>query len=235
MKERPILFSGPMVRAILEERKTQTRRTMKPQPPTGEWDVGALTAETIYPTKVDRHGEDQPGPECFGATCESGEWCLPCPYGAPGDLLWVRETWAALDRCIRQRDSAAVNYRASDTIGPHLKWRPSIFMPRWASRLTLRITDIRVERLQEITGDDAFAEGIQIPCSGPGMPLLRITGRVSPDRFSSEDPRIWKVKDWARFEYAELWEQINGKGSWDANPWVWVITFERFQQEVKAA
>lgn len=87
---------------------------------------------------------------------------------------------------------------------------------------------MRVERLQQITGDDALAEGIQIPCSEPGRPLLRLTGRVRPSEFTSKHPDDWALDDFARFEYAELWDSINAKrAAWASNPWVWVVEFKR--------
>jgi len=149
---------------------------------------------------------------------ESGGACARClamcdsRYRVGGTQLWVKETWSATDRAIRKRDQASVNYRATDTIGPYLKWRPSIFMPRWASRLTLRVTNVRVERLNDCSPEDAAAEG----WPGPDADFA----------ISKTYPTAW---------YAELWESINGKGSWDANPWVWVIEFERVRQQERAA
>lgn len=228
-----------MVRAILDGRKSQTRRGLKPQPPDGDWDVGVLTAEMIFPTVVDRHGEEQPGPECFGATCESGEWCLPCPYGQSGDLLWVRETWYPAFR--REFGSSGCVYRADDD-GIHLNpgwspngrgggWKPSIFMPRWASRLTLRITGVRVERLQEISEEDASAEGVE---------SFEITeAEVAAATSDSIDDQFARALGPGRLSqkgaYEMLWNEINGKGTWDLNPWVWVIEFERIQQQESAA
>lgn len=185
-KERPILFSGTMVRAIREGRKTQTRRAVKPQP------------------AFEFHGVP------FQKAHELGEQPLPirCFYGKPGDRLWVKEThWRQkwLGQCSR------VRYRADDMmrIGPNQfspamakepKWMPSIFMPRWASRITLEIVSVRVERLNAIDADDAESEGCGCGVNDEtGGPVAR---------------------------YKTLWESINGPGSWDMNPWVWVLEFK---------
>jgi hypothetical protein len=179
VRNRPILFSAPMVRAILADRKTQTRR--------------------IY--------------EGFFLTPDKPCWHLDdagrggCPYGMPGDQMWVRETWAhPVPGCEFQ---GGVSYRA-DHIDPRgdgpahpMKWRPSIHMPRWASRITLEITGVRVERLNAISHDDAIAEGVSGGC-GPGY-------------------------SFACYEFKQLWLSIHGHGSWDANPWVWVVEFRRVE------
>jgi hypothetical protein len=247
MSDRPILFSGEMVRAILEGRKTQTRRIMKVQPTPNQW----VTVEHYHPIVIDRHGDMQPGEEIFGAHWNDGECGLRCPYGAPSDLLWVRETWCltrdTLDwetggdaasyewnedmygdplQCLNGDGlgaSAALHYPADGEdntpsemwpcIGlngkvlrkKEIRWRPSIHMPRWASRITLRITDIRVERLQDITEDDARAEGVGY--KNPGY----LPGTKG---------------NWIG-SFAYLWNKINGPGAWEANPWVWVVSFER--------
>jgi hypothetical protein len=197
MKERPILFSAPMVRAILEGRKTQTRRVVK---------------QRIIPV-VD---------ECFRV---NGKWCNKtfdydlgalCPYGQPGDRLWVRETaiisppnWNDGSDCNVKDDqgrSRIVQWIASypNTEGAgfyRLKKVPSIFMPRWASRITLEIIGIRVERLQDISNEDIRAEGAAV--------LGCVTHRLN---------------------YQTLWESINGPDSWAINPWVWVIEFRKVEQ-----
>jgi hypothetical protein len=188
MTERPILFQGEMVRAILCGRKTQTRRAIKPVP---TFNGGGAIFD----------GGD--GQEDF----VEPYWVFPetCKYGQPGALLWVRETWAPLP------GSVVLNvafYRADTKAAPDdVRWRPSIHMPRWASRITLRITDIRVERLQDISEDDARAEGCPYPAEWAG-------------RFVDRDET---AKTW----FKSLWNQINGPGAWDANPWVWVVCFER--------
>ena len=186
MRERPILFSAPMVRAILDGRKTVTRRIVKARDL--EWmDVHQGLRE---PDNAER-----------------------CPYGQPGgDRLYVRETWAAPHaydhlppRLIPQ--DARIHYAATEDRGG-LLWRPSIHMPRWASRITLEVTGVRVETLQDIDLADALAEGI----SDTGALILDSAGNEQGGPIA---------------EYAVLWEQINGTGSWAANPWVWCISFSR--------
>lgn len=199
MKEWPILFSAPMVRAILDGSKTQTRRVAK-----------RTAAGHVKETGGHRrwHIAD------FDAY-------LACPYGQPGDRLWVRETWAAPHsedgrppRAI-QCDQMRIHYLASEGRGG-LVWRPSIHMPRWASRITLEITGVRVERLQEISEADAIAEGIER--SYDQWRDYRTDQAVNyPGAATPID------------SYRTLWEEINGPDSWDANPWVWVVDFKRLE------
>jgi hypothetical protein len=205
MREHPIIFSAPMVRAILEGRKTQTRRVVKPQPNSGP--NGSM---------VDLMGGE------WGLLDGdlSGNW--RCPYGQPGDRLWCRETWAETDRtdgvpvvtyaaggCIAvgrkhgcADDYLIHDYALTETPEPD-RWRPSIHMPRWASRITLEITDVRVQRVQDISATDAWAEGI--PHSPDVNPM---------------------------HEFEELWDSINeSRGfGWNANPYVWALTFRRVEQ-----
>lgn len=179
MKERPILFSGAMVRALLDGTKTQTRRMVKPQP--------RILAGELLCWKDDALTDDQ--------------MAELCPYGQPGDRLWVREAWMDL----RGVDGAVgpCMYRATFGNAPDGgKWRPSIHMPRWASRITLEVTGMRVERLQDISEADARAEGVSRA----------------------------QCPDWhATTDFRAIWESINGPGSWDANPWVWVVEFKRLE------
>ncbi|WP_425318520.1 hypothetical protein [Pseudomonas nitroreducens] len=201
MKERPILFSGPMVRAILEGRKTVTRRVMKHQP----HEDASVTVENYNVAVVDRHGEQQPGPEVFGAWWSDGERGCVCPYGQPGDRLWVRETYADA--------GCRLTYKADVDDGAHCvvkKWTPSIHMPRRASRILLEITDVRVERLQDISEEQAIAEGIHF------------------------DKRRWFPTDeggpafvWPQDAFQHLFQSVTGGDESDANPWVWVVEFER--------
>jgi hypothetical protein len=185
--ERPILMSAPMVRAILDGRKTQTRRIVKPQLIAQKGSLVTKAAE-IW--------------QLFG-------WA--CPYGSHGDRIWVKETWRVASVCdnvpiehIRgEKAYAGIRYIADNPTDLSGKTRPSIFMPRWASRITLEITEVRVQRLQDICKNDVIAEGT------PGFELEK----------TSEDE--------ARACYRELWKSINGKGSWEKNPWVWVLTFKR--------
>jgi hypothetical protein len=198
VKERPILFSAPMVRALLEGRKTQTRRVVKfrvtgPNPP----------------QTLDFYDGDK-----WKGTCHedgrSGNALKLCPYGVPGDRLWVRETWSMAKSCNVHEPFYRADGEASGrqtTLSYHereARWRPSIFMPRWASRITLEVTDVRVERLQEISEADALAEGAK--------------------QHQDKDPD-YGYAGW----YRALWESINGPDSWAANPWVWVIEIKRVQ------
>ena len=208
--EHPILFSGPMVRAILDGRKTQTRRVVKPRPPRD------------FPIAI----YDTNGFCCWSedGTEDGGTWPtddpLRCPYGQPGDRLWVRETWASCSdidgKTEPERARHYTMYRADEKGDPRDpmnyhdfgKWRPSIHMPRWASRITIEIVSVRVERVQEISDEDAIAEGITVI----GRPELN---SLSVGKFIQG--------------YKCLWNDINAKRGygWDKNPWVWVIKFKR--------
>jgi len=194
LNEHPILFSGPMVRAILDGRKTMTRRVVKDTCPFVT--VAYFDEETerwYWTTGAER--ERLPTDLCLGK----------CPYGQPGDQLWVRETWLSYRHLHKNgRDEALLIYRADGEDLPKqargTKWRPSIFMPRWASRITLEITAVRVERVQDIGDEDAEAEG------------LSWCNAASP-----------------RDKFQCLWNSLNAKRGygWEANPWVWVIAFKR--------
>lgn len=223
MKEQGVLFKAPMVRAILSDRKTKTRRIVKPQPEV--LDGGSITRHPSGPSLflVQRYAQQDRAFSNFGR-CEN----ITCPYGKPGDRLWVRETWrtlAAFDG-IKPADlvvGTQIKYDANNAISKPTvypwsdKARPSIFMPRWASRITLEITDVRVERLQEITEEDAKAEGV---------------------RGFNEDG-CWVYEDYihgsgtwfmaAKDSFFSLWESINGYDSLADNPFVWVISFERVE------
>ncbi|MDN7494886.1 hypothetical protein QZM89_06790 [Burkholderia gladioli] len=229
MRERPILFSAPMVRAILDGRKSQTRRVMKHQPPD---DVAPITVARYHPTIIDRHGEEVPGGEVFGAYSEDGVWGCKCPYGEPGDRLWVRETWSAdfaqhypCERVwyaadddrrhdIEVRDGVRGIFSPESNLHVPFRWRPSIHMPRVLSRITLEITGVRAERLQSISEDDAIAEGVDGPMCAAAV------GRA---------PSRHKLLPAAVHGYAHLWDSLNsGRGQgWDTNPWVWVVEFKR--------
>ena len=224
MREKPILFSGEMVRAILDGRKTQTRRVVKPQP-SPEWQK---IVPGLYTPTVVRGGVESPGAEVYGfASAEEG-W--ESPYGKPGDRLWVREKWSAslngypvCNLKPSEYDQASRIWYAAENNRPawaETRWQPSIFMPRWASRIMLEVTAVRVERLQDISERDAVEEGIyqnvggHRPCGGPGL-----TG--------------WNVCE----EFRELWESINadrdgGQFRWAANPWVWVVEFQEAGNEI---
>lgn len=215
IKERPILFSTDMVRAILEGRKTQTRRVVKPQPPSVEAVKELCGSE--YHWFTDRHLPDWrvAGPvwavrQIMGMADTFGGPVIKCPYGVPGDRMWVRETWDCETHKL-QWIKDTIRYRATDESGRKTIWRPSIHMPRWASRLTLEVTEVRVERLQDISEDDAEAEGVPDD-------LLPID--------VSEMPYPSTLTHGA---FAALWNQVSGKHPWSSNPWVWVITFTKVE------
>ncbi len=196
MTERPIIFSAPMVRAILDGRKTQTRRAIKPVPTFNGGgachDADALQQDFVEPY-----------------------WVFPetCKYGKPGDLLWVREAWTQYPIELNPEPCDAWYKATSNGPPPPFKWRPSIHMPRWASRITLEVKGVRVERLQDITQKDAIAEGLTKEIAPNG----HVTWHV-PDLLGAQTPcRAFRL----------LWENINGPGAWESNPWVWVIEFER--------
>lgn len=234
-RERPILFSGPMVRAILEGRKTQTRRVVKPQPHDNFYpiDVGEY-----HPERVGRDGEFCPALKTFGAYDDQSDY--PAPFH-PGDLLWVRESfyrfghwepvpgvrtkgnrqkWRFVADSDETRFDAPVEYRKGrhhkDPSTPAWHKRLGRFMPRALSRITLEATGVRVERLQDISEADAKAEGIE-RCGGNMLRWQRF-----PD-FADDDSYCTSARD----SFRTLWESINGADSWDANPWVWVIEFKR--------
>lgn len=226
MTDRPILFSGPMVRALIEGRKTQTRRVLKPQP---------VALETRPLGFV-----GNPAKFAFTLCHEGGAnetLYVPVAYTI-GDRLYVREAWGVGTRpCPIEGWRDGVEYRAEEAYldneddeltlhavttpeGVHLEdyasdgWRPSIHMPRWASRLTLTVTDVRVQRVQDISNADALAEGIEWPiadCAEAGEP--------------SGSPIL---------VFEELWDSLNAKRGfgWDANPWVVAITFEVVQGNI---
>lgn len=205
MKERPILFSGPMVRAILEGRKTQTRRIVKPQPP-DDW--SPIAVERYHPAVEDKDGMLDAGPEIFGAYSEDRGY--KCPYGGPGDRLWVRESFsiesfgAGVAQIRYKADNARGNKAGvSDRKLPNRCGSvPSIHMPRHCSRITLELTDVRVELLQKISESDACSEGVML---------------------STPDEQTFYG------QFRVLWESINGKGSWSMNPFVWVLEFRRLE------
>lgn len=229
-RERPILFSGPMVRAILDGRKTQTRRVMKPQPEGHHWEglAGYLPVVKVLPTS---RGLAARFSHWLGTREDGVQW-VPCPYGQPGDRLWVRETFycdvpddhaARLENLYYPADSHKPLARACCDLIPECQcfdagkptWRPSIHMPRWASRLTLEVTGLRVERLHDISEVDAQAEGIGPSGLGTWLP----PGVHHPGEASGSACRAFE----------RLWADINGAESWDANPWAWVVEFRRVE------
>lgn len=239
MKERPILFSGPMVRALLDGTKTQTRRIAKVRnalPP--EWATFASEGHSLTTTGDTRctglfywSEEQTPGeplktlrrwPILPAKHPMAGDpYWTACPYGKRGDRLWVRETWqgpmweeGTWDPDTDYHSPKYCEYRADGGPTPeyvdfednlHQGWKPSIHMPRWASRITLEITGVRVERLNDISEADAAAEGVPVD-DGIGTQFCRADNRQG---------------------FRHLWESINGAESWNADPWVWVVEFKK--------
>ena len=210
-KERPIIFSDAMVRAILDGRKTQTRRVVKLADDifdSAEPMIDLLSRRRFWRFSASHDGATK---------CED----VFCPFGQSGNHLWVREGWAhnpflAESECTGPADCF---YRATCSEERHAatRWRPSMFMPRWASRITLELTDVRVERLRDISAKDALAEGVDEVCHcGEGLETHRLGNNEHnfiPMRSAVE-------------EFAELWDSIHGDGSWNANPWVWALSFQ---------
>lgn len=228
MKERPILFTGQMVRAILDGRKTETRRIVKPEP--------------AYPNAFDclRREQSDVNQRVYifqpNAQMASDYWKMPF---VKGDLLWVKEThfveitgdftydveglklsqWAP--ELIKE---AIIHYRATTELKNPDDWRwcASIHMPRWASRITLQVVSVHAERLQDITDEGAIAEGMDPE------------GSCRQDQYTDGSYARSYTELSPRDLYAELWDRINGEGSWALNPWVWVIKFERIDLPTKA-
>jgi hypothetical protein len=238
MKERPILFKGPMVRAILDGRKTQTRRIVKAK------DSDPKRCITLSTLMANVNEWRLQNGRWFGIDGYDTLVFADCPYGQVGDRLWVRETWASSQpNIVAYRANGEAGALIGDGGGGRLwvhhgyileapgypfglenlrtiglgkfggKWKPSIHMPRWASRITLEITGVRVERLNDISEQDANTEG----CPPPLYDDLTGTHQYQGLPFGA-GPRQW---------LCSLWLSINGKDSWAANPWVWVVEFKR--------
>jgi len=206
--ERPILFLAPMVQAILNGTKTQTRRIIKPEPFLNKQ---YSSNDPKYKEWFSMNGSHNDCPD---------KWIQLAPYGKPGDILWVRETWSPIEF----ESGTHYRYKATFTenTGLHPKWKPSIHMPKVACRLRLMIKSIRVERLQDISIEDAKAEGI---------------GRWIEERMRSK-PEHYAIyyrepgddslySSCPILSYETLWQKINGPDSWSKNPWVWVIEFKK--------
>lgn len=249
MKERPILFSGPMVRAILEGRKTMTRRVVKPQPYINENGVKCWGPPTDGRKYLPNGPRSATGGDFFTMTDLIGRYC---PYGLKGDRLWVRETWS-MEAGGTDKDSA--NFHATFLADLRVKgllghddvcqtmydtqrgqWRPSIFMPRWASRITLEITGVRIERLQEITEHDAESEGSPISAQGDRpwfsqSPIASDTHKLGFvhlwDSINADRPKLPKDVNSKRYASVKRWLEKHPPCAWDDNPWVWVVEFDR--------
>lgn len=223
MKYRPMLMSAPMVRAILDGRKTMTRR------------MAPIESVEISPIREDRRSiswsvrfKKPIGPNRTLSSYSGGRFTelqarniigsMFCPYGQPGDRLWVRETfsddWVDLGHPVQYRADGEMD---SEMWAAGVRWRPSIHMPRRASRITLKIAAVRVERLQDISEQDAIAEGCSKNHNGYywGGPHA-----VSGQKQFAQSTQAFR----------DLWESINGPGSWALNPWVWVIEFKKLEQ-----
>ena len=211
VKERPILFSGSMVRAIIEGRKTQTRRVIKPKHEFFVDDGHDGINRVYYPCYVT--GEPEPQE-------------ILCPYGSVGERLWVRETWAVVPKVSddgpkhkAKGDGTGATWRADWNGNPSgFPWKPSIHMPRWASRITLEVTGVRIERLNDIDLADCIAEGIEWKYRDDKTTHWRDYSGLDVSCTTS-----------AYFSYQTLWESINGPLSWSLNPWVWVVEFKRIE------
>ena len=235
MKERGMIFNGEMVRAILDGRKTQTRRIMKLQPKPSKSRPGDFWFSSKKLESMVHVSDLAPGNSPIADYHHFiQEHC--CPFGAVGDRIWVRETFQGplfdydlMDSyckdptpfekpefCVYKADGvpAPEFYDADDEL--HCCWRPSIHMPRWASRILLEITDVRVERLNAISEEDATAEGV--PPAGSLLPDYPGTFLTPKGDFAT-----------AKVAFQRLWESIYGEESWKANSWVWVISFKRVE------
>ena len=234
MKDRPVIFNGEMIRAILDGRKTQTRRVINPQPTLSErtgfnWKGYAYGIGSTYRDTVRNFAS------CFNV----------CPFGQIGDLLWVRETWQGplVDEehfedyranADKFQTPAFCEYAADGGTRPEFcdlddnvrqGWRPSIHMPRWASRILLEITAVRVERLNSISEGDAMAEGVRMIENNFGN---------GPAYCDYSLPNLDDAAEWynrANDSFKSLWKSIYGAENWSANPWVWVIEFKRVEAQ----
>lgn len=217
MKDRPILFSGEMIRARRSGLKTQTRRTRGLNEVNKNPDNWELTNLRVWP-----------GGDCVTATFRQKDWnrvlCINCPYGQPDDRLWVRENFYVQPGLWREGHGEQPLHYAADVAHraevEDYVCKPSIHMPRWASRITLEITEVRVQRLQDITAADAIAEGVEpVAYTKGGSIQYRDHSERTCGFFSPVD------------SFRTLWDSLNaGRGlGWERNPWVWVIEFPKFE------
>lgn len=230
MQERPIIFSGPMVRAILDGKKTQMRRVVKWRPREEGLNLGFSGLELDFYMRDEFTSGwvlcSRDGSGCWN----DRTWPAHCPYGEFGNRLWVRETWALeepsgidyplrimyrADKVRRKIDPDSVQWEQIAAKNEKGGWRPSIHMPRWASRITLEITAVRVERLHDITERDAIDEGVE---------------PFENEDYDEEDPGEDEEYSYVS-GFAELWNTTNQKRGygWDTNPWVWVVSFRKVE------
>jgi len=230
MKEQPILFNAEIVRAILNGSKTQTRRLIKETNPKF-FDPVLCTVQAGIPTyKLNKYGVlFKTNPKKWFSPKHPYHKFFVSPYGKIGDRLWVRETFMPL--------TVGYAYKADDLIIIQklhsLKWKPSIHMPRLASRITLEVTNIRVERLHDITEKDAISEGIcREIADGKDLGWINYLwhGRFGKYGLGNKQSDAWEYQystyQKAKDCFSSLWELINGMGSWKTNPWIWVVEFK---------
>ena len=243
MTERGMIFNAEMVRAILDGRKTQTRRIMKLQPKPSKSRPGDFWFSSKKLESMVHVSDLAPGNSPIADYhLFIQEHC--CPFGAVGDRIWVREAFRVHSRAT---DVATLVYKASErnswTEQTHRvpvtvcnkpatpeKWTPSLHMPRWASRILLEITDVRVERLNAISEEDAQREGVHTEVWDQTVVARNYAARDEFFQFWSEDmPHYVEMNQLYRSSFRSLWESIYGEESWKANPWVWVIEFKRVE------
>jgi hypothetical protein len=242
VKARPIMMGARSVRNLLAGKKTQTRRIVKPPAPADAKDAGVIGSDSasnglwFWLDSTDILDAGSLGDE------------FRCPYGVPGDLLWVREKFcraADLENdearhwwgCDKHRHCA---YAADDEVAAmeefHPPWTSSMRMPRSLSRLTLRVTNVLVERVQSITKDDILAEGVRIPVAADhGGVLIALSGKNAPAKWLTADQvKSGDVVAMLRAHWASLWDDVNGTGAWERNDWVWKVSFEVLHCNVDA-
>ncbi|WP_063616236.1 hypothetical protein [Enterobacter roggenkampii] len=226
--ERGMIFNGEMVRAILDGRKTQTRRIMKPQPTLDDFvcPYDGPRGGHIWPSKNHQYALHVERMLQNGDGGWEGLASDACHFGGIGDRIWVRETWAEAGAGAPDLQLYRANYPAHvpthyENVPPaeDVRWTPSIHMPRWASRITLEITGVRVEQLKSISEDEARSEGV---------------ARLRECFWKHYQPGWTQHQLSARGAFATLWDSIYGSGEWDRNPWVWVIEFKRIEGALHA-
>ena len=234
--EKPMIFSRAMILALLSGRKWQTRRPVKFRLP-GE--ATRVSGPVAVGTDVDRWSFDHSHPDSIVVEP------LACPFGVVGGRLWVRETWRPFTNMAAP--GCVIDYAASSRDRSAIRWRPSIYMPRWASRLTLEITAVRVERAQEISETDALAEGFEAdkeetwwegfdaryPYDDGRFPFVQVPNREQPPEWLIQ-PRSFIHRGLgyrATDNFRVTWDSLYAKRGfgWDANPWVWVLAFRRIK------